>query len=64
MVTLRIENKTSTSDGLLMMQFSEFGGITFVMNAIAEVIDINYWLKTDCDLFSITMKLNRLFAIS
>ncbi|TCV19243.1 N12 class adenine-specific DNA methylase [Sphingobacterium alimentarium] len=43
-----------------MMQYSGFGGLKFVLNPIANEIDINNWRKTEHDLFPITQELHRL----
>ena len=43
-----------------MMQYSGFGGLKFVLNPIANEIDINNWRKTEHDLFPITQELHQL----
>src|SRR5690606_1148813 len=58
---LEMENRQATvGERLLMMQYSGFGGLKFVLNPIAEDIDINHWRKTEHDLFPITQELHQL----
>jgi len=58
---LEKENRQATvGERLLMMQYSGFGGLKFVLNPIAEEIDINNWRKTEHDLFPITQELHQL----
>ena len=55
------EKRTATTgERLLMMQYSGFGGLKFVLNPVAEDIDINNWRKTEHELFPITQELHRL----
>src|SRR5690554_5530228 len=42
------------------MRYSGFGGLKFVLNPIADDIDINNWRKNDHDLFPITQELHQL----
>lgn len=59
--TLEKEKRQATvGERLLMMQYSGFGGLKFVLNPIADEIDINHWRKTEHDLFPITQELHRL----
>ncbi|WLD23310.1 N-6 DNA methylase [Flavobacterium dauae] len=59
--TLEREKRQATTDErLLMMQYSGFGGLKFVLNPIANEADINHWRKTEHDLFSITQELHQL----
>src|SRR5690554_1356475 len=59
--TLEKEKRQATvSERLLMMQYSGFGGLKFVLNPITDEIDINHWRKTDHDLFPITQELHQL----
>lgn len=58
---LEKENRQATvGERLLMMQYSGFGGLKFVLNPIAEEIDINNWRKTEHNLFPITQELHQL----
>lgn len=58
---LEKENRQATvGERLLMMQYSGFGGLKFVLNPIAEEIDINNWRKTEHDLFPTTQELHQL----
>ncbi|MCT4317813.1 DNA methylase [Elizabethkingia anophelis] len=58
---LEKENRQATvGERLLMMQYSGFGGLKFVLNPIVEEIDINHWRKTEHDLFPITQELHQL----
>ncbi|GAA0886535.1 N-6 DNA methylase [Sphingobacterium siyangense subsp. cladoniae] len=58
---LEKENRQATvGERLLMMQYSGFGGLKFVLNPIANEIDINNWRKTEHDLFPITRELHQL----
>nr|WP_198999695.1 N-6 DNA methylase [Flavobacterium sp. ASV13] len=58
---LEKENRLATAgERLLMKQYSGFGGLKFVLNPIANEIDINNWRKTEHDLFLPTQELHRL----
>ncbi|MCK0125249.1 N-6 DNA methylase [Gelidibacter sp. F2691] len=58
---LEKENRQATvAERLSMMQYSGFGGLKFVLNPIANEIDINHWRKTEHDLFPITQELHQL----
>ena len=49
---LEKEKRQATADErLLMMQYSGFGGLKFVLNPIENEIDINNWRKTDRNYF-------------
>lgn len=52
--------KASVSERLLMMQYSGFGGLKFVLNPAQNPTDINNWRKTEQELFSLTEELHRL----
>ncbi|RYJ51358.1 DNA methylase [Flavobacterium petrolei] len=55
------ENRQATiGERLLMMQYSGFGGLKFVLNPIENEIDINNWRKTEHDLFPLTQELHQL----
>ena len=55
------ENRQATvSERLLMMQYSGFGGLKFVLNPIENEIDINHWRKTEHELFPLTQELHQL----
>ncbi|OCB70938.1 N-6 DNA methylase [Flavobacterium crassostreae] len=55
------ENRQTTiGERLLMMQYSGFGGLKFVLNPIENEIDINNWRKTEHDLFPLTQELHQL----
>lgn len=59
--TLEKEKRQATvGERLLMMQYSGFGGLKFVLNPIENEIDINNWRKTEHDLFPITQDLHQL----
>ena len=45
------KRQATVGERLLMMQYSGFGGLKFVLNPIANEIDINNWRKTEHDLF-------------
>ena len=58
---LEKENRQATvGERLLMMQYSGFGGLKFVLNPIANEIDINNWRKTEHELFPLTQELHQL----
>jgi len=58
---LELEKRQATvGERLLMMQYSGFGGLKFVLNPIAKETDINNWRKAEHDLFSITQELHKL----
>lgn len=50
----------TVGEKLVMMQYSGFGGLKFVLNPIANEIDINHWRKTEHYLFPITQELHQL----
>lgn len=52
--------KASASERLLMMQYSGFGGLKFVLNPAQNPTDINNWRKTEQELFPLTEELHRL----
>lgn len=55
------ENRQATvGERLLMMQYSGFGGLKFVLNPVQNPIDINHWRKTEHDLFPLTQELHQL----
>ena len=59
--TLEKEKRQATvGERLLMMQYSGFGGLKFVLNPIAEEKDINHWRKTEHELFPFTQDLHQL----
>jgi N12 class adenine-specific DNA methylase len=51
--------KASVGERLLMMQYSGFGGLKFVLNPAQNLIDINHWRKTEQELFSLTQELHQ-----
>ena len=52
--------KASAGERLLMMQYSGFGGLKFVLNPAQNPIDINHWRKTEYELFPVTQELHQL----
>lgn len=52
--------KASVGERLLMMQYSGFGGLKFVLNPAQNPIDINHWRKTEHELFPLTQELHQL----
>ncbi len=54
------KRQATVGERLLMMQYSGFGGLKFVLNPIANEIDINNWRKTEHDLFPLTQELHQL----
>jgi N12 class adenine-specific DNA methylase len=52
--------KASASERPLMMQYSGFGGLKFVLNPAQNPTDINNWRKTEQELFPLTEELHRL----
>lgn len=54
------KRQATVGERLLMMQYSGFGGLKFVLNPIENEIDINNWRKTEHDLFPITQELHQL----
>jgi hypothetical protein len=51
--------KASVDERLLMMQYSGFGGLKFVLNPVQNPIDINNWRKTEQELFPLTQELHQ-----
>jgi len=54
------KRKASAGERLLMMQYSGFGGLKFVLNPAQNPIDINHWRKTEHELFPVTQELHQL----
>ncbi|KUG10586.1 MULTISPECIES: N-6 DNA methylase [Weeksellaceae] len=54
------KRQATVGERLLMMQYSGFGGLKFVLNPVENEIDINNWRKTEHDLFPITQELHQL----
>ncbi len=54
------KRQATVGERLSMMRYSGFGGLKFVLNPIANEIDINNWRKTEHDLFPITQELHQL----
>lgn len=52
--------KASTDERLLMMQYSGFGGLKFVLYPAENPLDVRYWRKTEQELFPLTQKLHDL----
>ena len=62
-IAFRLEQenrKASTDERLLMMQYSGFGGLKFILNPAQNQIDINHWKKTEHELFPLTQELHHL----
>ena len=53
------KRQAPVGDRLLMMQYSGFGGLKFVLNPVENEIDINHWRKTEHELFPLTQELHR-----
>lgn len=56
----REKRKASAGERVLLMQYSGFGGLKFVLNPIENLIDINEWRKSEQDLFATTRELHQL----
>ncbi|WP_026726940.1 N-6 DNA methylase [Flavobacterium denitrificans] len=54
------KRQATVGERLLLMQYSGFGGLKFVLNPVANEIDINNWRKTEHDLFTLTRELHQL----
>ena len=54
------KRQATAGERLLLMQYSGFGGLKFVLNPMANDIDINNWRKSEHDLFTITRELHQL----
>lgn len=52
--------QATTGERLLLMQYSGFGGLKFILNPITNDTDINHWRKTDHELFPLTQQLHQL----
>ena len=58
---LEKENRqASVGERLLMMQYSGFGGLKFVLNPVENEVDINHWRKTEHELFPLTQELHQI----
>ena len=54
------QRQATAGERLLMMHYSGFGGLKFVLNPISSEVDINHWRKNEHDLFPITQELHQL----
>lgn len=55
---LQKEQRLATADERsLLMQYSGFGGLKFILNPTAKESDINHWRKSEHDLFPLTQQL-------
>ena len=54
------KRQATVGERLLMMRYSGFGGLKFVLNPINNEKDINHWRKSEHDLFPLTQELHRL----
>jgi N12 class adenine-specific DNA methylase len=54
------KRQATVSEKLLLMKYSGFGGLKFVLNPIASEIDINNWRKNEHDFFPLTRALHQL----
>ncbi len=54
------KRQATVGERLLMMRYSGFGGLKFVLNPVENEIDINHWRKTEHDLFPLTQELHQL----
>ena len=54
------KQQATVGERLLMMRYSGFGGLKFVLNPVENEIDINNWRKTEHDLFPLTQELHQL----
>jgi N12 class adenine-specific DNA methylase len=54
------KRQATVGERLLMMRYSGFGGLKFVLNPVENAIDINNWRKTEHDLFPLTQELHKL----
>lgn len=54
------KRQASLSERESLMRYSGFGSLKFVLNPIANDIDINHWRKNDHDLFPIAQELHQL----
>lgn len=52
--------KASAEERLLMMQYSGFGGLKFILYPAEKPLDIKHWKKTEQELFSLTQELHQL----
>ncbi len=52
--------KASAHERLLMMQYSGFGGLKFVLYPAENPLDVGNWRKTEQELFPLTRKLHEL----
>lgn len=54
------DRQATTEERLLLMQYSEFGGLKFILNPAAKESDINQWRKSEYDLLPLTQQLHQL----
>ncbi|WP_313268679.1 N-6 DNA methylase [Epilithonimonas vandammei] len=54
------KREATVGERMLMMRYSGFGGLKFVLNPVENEIDINHWRKTEHDLFPLTQELHQL----
>ncbi|PWN64185.1 N-6 DNA methylase [Chryseobacterium viscerum] len=59
--TLEKEKRRATeSERMLLMQYSGFGGLKFVLNPVDKPEDSNRWVSSELNLFSMTRQLHEL----
>ena len=51
--------KASVGERQIMMQFSGFGGLKFVLNPVQNSIDINHWRRGEHELFQLTQEVHQ-----
>ncbi|MBT2559797.1 N-6 DNA methylase [Pedobacter sp. ISL-68] len=61
-VVFQLEQKkrqATESEREILLRYSGFGGLKFILNPFEHEIDINHWRKTEHDLFPITQQLHQ-----
>ncbi|MCT2561774.1 N-6 DNA methylase [Chryseobacterium herbae] len=62
--TLEQEKRRATeAERMLLMLYSGFGGLKFVLNPAANPIDIKRWAESEKDLFLLTQQLHQLLRV-
>ncbi|MFH6936047.1 Eco57I restriction-modification methylase domain-containing protein [Flavobacterium sp. FlaQc-30] len=56
----KAKRQATAGERLLMMQYSGFGGLKFILNPASKETDINNWRKSEHDLFPMTQNLHQL----
>ena len=54
------KRRATESERLLLMKYSGFGGLKFILNPVEKITDLGRWVKSEQDLFEPTRELHQL----